>query len=167
MAGLSGFMRAVTAACLVAGFAVVGVPTAAADPIDILDQYMSKGYTADLCPPQTPDGGALAVVECGDNPDNVGPISARYALYANTQDLNKAFDAAIGPLAQTVCGESKSPTVWRPSNNSADAAGKVACGAMGGQSQIIWTSTMKEVLSTLRGPDSNTSALYQWWLTKG
>jgi hypothetical protein len=167
MPQLTKALPAGLAAALVGGFACLGTATASADPTpaNILTAALSKGYNASNCSPAQVDG-ALAAFDCGQNGDDNGPASARYVLLGNPNDLAGAFTTSVGAMTQTNCGDVKSPTVWRQSN-TADPSGQVACGTFEGQSEVLWSTNARSVISLIRGSNGDVAALYNWWRTMG
>jgi hypothetical protein len=159
-------LRAATAAALMGGSVCLGTATASADPTDTLAASLSKGYTASNCTPQTAPSGVQAVLQCGQNSDPNGPVFAKYMLFGNASDLAGSFTQSIGADLLTNCGDAKSPTVWHQ-GSSTDSAGQVACGTYQGQAEVIWTNNAKNVMSLIRGSNTDTASLYKWWQSNG
>ncbi len=167
MSHLNTVLRAATTAALMSGFACVGTPAAYADPNDTLAAALSKGYSSSNCTPKEPPSGVAAAINCGQNADPAGPVKATYLLYNNSGDLNGGFTASIKDESLTACGDSgQSPTTWHTGSAGA-TAGQVACGTYQGAAEIIWTTDAKNVLSYIRGSNTDVQALYQWWRTNG
>lgn len=167
MSHLNTVLRAATAVALMGGFAHLGTATANADPNDTLAASLSKGYSSSNCTPKEPPAGVAAAINCGQNADANGPVKATYLLYNNTGDLNGGFTASIKDESLTACGDSgQSPTTWHTGSAGA-TAGQVACGTYQGAAEIIWTTEAKNVLSYIRGSNTDVQALYQWWRTNG
>jgi hypothetical protein len=170
MSHLSTAMRAATAAALVGGFACLGSATANADPsssdVNTLAASLSKGYSTNNCNQVSGASGVLVILQCGQNTDSTGPVFGKYLLFGNSSDLASAFTNAIASDALTNCGDASSPTVWHQ-QNSAASAGQVACGTYQGQSEVIWTTDAKNVLSLIRAANGDTASLYTWWKANG
>lgn len=167
MSRLNTALRATTAAALLSGFAYINAAIANADPNDTLAASLSKGYSLSNCTPKEPPAGVAAAINCGQNADAAGPVKATYLLYNNSGDLSGGFTASIKDESLTACGDSGlSPTTWH-SGSAGATAGQVACGTYQGAAEIIWTTDAKNVLSYIRGSNTDVQALYQWWRTNG
>ncbi|GAB3027865.1 serine/threonine protein kinase [Mycobacterium bourgelatii] len=170
MSHLTNALRAASAAAVIGGFACLGTATANADDpnVDTLASTLSKGYSLSNCIVEDPaPGGTLAAISCQESPDPNGPVKATYLLYNNPEDLSASFKNSIKDVETTACGDSgKSPTTWRQ-GNAQSPAGQVACGTYQGAAEIIWTTDAKNVLSYVKGHNTDVQALYQWWRTNG
>ncbi len=175
MPRLSNALRAVTLAALVGGSALAGAGTATADPantgspsdINTLAASLSKGYGLNNCTPQSITTGELASLTCAQNPDPSGPVQAKYILFNNGDNLAGSFKASIKDDVLGACGDSgQSPTNWHQGSNSGNA-GQVACGTYQNAAEIIWTTEAKNILSYIRGSNTDAAALYQWWRANG
>jgi hypothetical protein len=169
---LNSTLRAATAAALMGSFGLAA--TATADPntgssadINTLAASLSKGYGLNNCNAGSLDAGELAVLTCGQNPDPSGPVQARYILFKNADSLAGSFKTSIKDDVLTACGDAgQSPTTWHQGSNNANS-GSVACGTYQNAAEIIWTTDSKNVLSLIRGSNSDVGALYQWWRANG
>jgi len=175
-------LRAVTAAALTGGFAVVGAATGVADPADpgsagstgstddlnTLAQSLSKGYDRTNCTAQQlTEQGELAQLLCGQSPDANGPATALYTLFDNGTDLALSFTSKTKTMSMAVCGDAgESPTIWRLGSVGA-TAGRVACGSDRNIATMIWTTDSANVLSHITASNGDLDTLYQWWRTKG
>src|SRR6516225_3856678 len=175
MPHLSKALRAATAAVLAGSFAVAGAATATADPtgtgspadMNTLAASLSKGYGLNNCTAQNLTTGELASLACGQSPDPGGPVQAKYILFSNADNLAGSFKASIKDDVLTACGEGgQSPTTWHQGSNSANS-GSVACGTYQNAAEVIWTTDAKNVLSYIRGSNTDVPALYQWWRANG
>lgn len=167
MSHLNIALRAATAAALLGSVACVATATANADPNDTLTASLSKGYSSSNCTPKEPPAGVAAAINCGQNADSTGPVKATYLLYNSGGDLSGGFTASIKDESLTQCGDSgQSPTTWHQGSAGA-TAGQVACGTYQDAAEIIWTTDAKNVLSYIRGSNTDVQALYQWWRTNG
>ena len=175
MPHLSTALRAATAAVLTGGFAFAGAATASADPtgtgspadMNTLAASLSKGYGLNNCTAQNLTTGELASLTCGQSPDPGGPVQAKYILFSNADNLAGSFKASIKDDVLTACGDSgQSPTTWHQGSNSANS-GSVACGTYQNAAEVIWTTDAKNVLSYIRGSNTDVPALYQWWRANG
>lgn len=162
-------LRMATTAALTGGLAYLAPAIATADPpspdVNALAGALSRGYTLQNCSPDQPPNGALAVINCPQNPDSTGPAQATYLLFSNADDTTGSFKNSIKDLTLASCGDTKSPTVW--SQQQGTTAGQVACGTYQGIAEIIWSTTAKNVVSMVRASNDNLPALYQWWRIKG
>ncbi|MGZ4583025.1 MAG: serine/threonine protein kinase [Mycobacterium sp.] len=163
-----------TAVALAGVFAFAPGATASADPtntgnpsdVNRLAASLSKGYGLNNCTPHSITGGELASLTCGQSPDPSGPAEARYLLFGNGDDLAGSFKASIKDDVLTGCGEAaQSPTTWHQANGT--NAGQVACGTYQNAAEVIWTTDAKNVLSYIRGSNTDVPALYQWWRANG
>ncbi|OCB42908.1 serine/threonine protein kinase [Mycobacterium malmoense] len=175
MPHLSNALRAATAAVLAGGCALAGTVTATADPADTgnpsdlntLAASLSKGYGLNNCTAQSITTGELASLTCGQSPDPGGPIQAKYILFNNGDNLARSFSASVKDDVLGACGDSgQSPTNWHQGSNGANA-GQVACGTYRNAAEIIWTNDAKNILSYIRGSNTDAAALYQWWRANG
>ena len=175
MPHLSKALRAATATVLTGGFAFAGAATATADPtgtaspadMNTLAASLSKGYGLNNCTAQNLTTGQLAALTCGQSPDPGGPVQAKYILFSNADNLAGSFKASIKDDVLTACGDSgQSPTTWHQGSNSANS-GSVACGTYQNAAEVIWTTDAKNVLSYIRGSNTDVPALYQWWRANG
>lgn len=167
MSHLNTMLRAASAAALMGGVAFAGAATANADPNDTLTSVLSKGYSSSNCSAKDPSSGMLAVMECGQNADASGPVVAKYMLFSNATDLASAFTASTKDDKLVNCGDAASPTTWHQGAAGSAPSGQVACGTYQGQSEVIWTTDAKNVLSFVRANGTDTGALYTWWRTNG
>ncbi|AXN42630.1 hypothetical protein MM1218R_00676 [Mycobacterium marinum] len=176
MTHLTTVLRAATAAALMGSFAYlgigIGIGTASAEPdngnpadVDTLAESLSKGYDLTNCAPQPINPGELAELVCDQTADSAGPAEARYILFANTDAMNGKFKAGLNDETLTSCGESQSPTTWH--QGTSGTAGQVACGTHDGAAEIIWTTDAKNVLSDIRGANTDVPSLYRWWQNNG
>ncbi|OBH28964.1 serine/threonine protein kinase [Mycobacterium sp. E342] len=171
----SNALPAATAAVLVGAFALAGTGTATADPantgspsdVNTLAASLSKGYGLNNCTPQNITIGELASLTCAQSPDPSGPVQAKYILFNNADNLAGSFKASIKDDVLGACGDSgQSPTNWHQGSNSSNA-GQVACGTYQNAAEIIWTTDSKNILSYIRGSNTDDAALYQWWRANG
>jgi hypothetical protein len=175
MPHLSKALRAATATVLTGSFAFAGAATATADPtgagspadMNTLAASLSKGYGLNNCTAQNLTTGELASLTCGQSPDPSGPVQAKYILFSNADNLAGSFKASIKDDVLTACGDSgQSPTTWHQGSNSANS-GSVACGTYQNAAEVIWTTDAKNVLSYIRGSNTDVPTLYQWWRANG
>ncbi|MEI7715204.1 MAG: serine/threonine protein kinase [Mycobacterium sp.] len=137
------------------------------DDVNALIATVSKGYDNTNCTSQpVTRTGELAELQCGQSPTTGGPSAATYSLYANNDNLNSAFTAAIKKLSMSTCGSATElPTTWR--NNSGQRAGQVACGTAQGIATVIWSTYNKNLLSEITLPNDDVEGIYNWWRTRG
>lgn len=166
-------LRSAMATVLMGGFALGDAAAAAADPtpspsdLNTLANSLSKGYGLNNCTPQNLAPGELASLTCGQSPDPNGPVQAKYILFNNSDNLAGSFKASIKDDVLTACGDSgQSPTSWHQGSNAANS-GSVACGTYQNAAEVIWTTDSKNVLSYIRGSNTDVGALYQWWRANG
>lgn len=174
MPTLATALRTTLCAALLGGLATLNAATAPADPdtstpadSDTLGAALSTGYSPADCTPQPPASGWLAILSCGQNSDPAGPTQATYVLFDNASNLSAAFNARMKNDVLTPCGDSgETPTVWRI-GSAGVTAGQVACGTRQNAAEIIWTTTSKNIMSDIRGSNTDINALYQWWRING
>lgn len=175
MSHLSNALRAAAGAAVMGGFALAGTAPVTADPsntgnasdINTLAASLSKGYGLNNCTAQNLTTGELAALTCGQSPDPSGPVQAKYILFRDGDNLASSFKASIKDDVLTACGDAgQSPTSWHQ-GSSTSSAGQVACGTYQNAAEIIWTTDAKNILSYIRGSNTDTAALYTWWRTNG
>lgn len=174
LSSLKNALHVAAAIALMGGSAIVGTPTATADPgigspsdLDTLAGLMSRGYSRDNCQPAELAGPALAEFDCGHNPDDSGPATGVYQLFGNGSDLATAFDSGIHDMSLSACGDNgDSPGTWHH-GRTGQMGGHVACGTYKNAAVITWTTDSKNVLSRIRASNTDVNALYQWWRTNG
>jgi hypothetical protein len=175
MSHLSNALRAAAAAAVMGSFALAGTAPATADPtntgsasdLNTLAASLSKGYGLNNCTAQNLTTGELAALTCGQSPDPNGPVQAKYILFRDGDNLAGSFKASIKDDVLTACGDAgQSPTSWHQGNAGA-SAGQVACGTYQNAAEIIWTTDAKNILSYIRGSNTDTAALYTWWRANG
>lgn len=166
MSHFTSLLRAVSAAVLLGGASCASMATANAEPNQTLLGALSKGYSSSNCSEKSPSSGMVAVLECGQNSMEGGPVVGKYMLFSNSTDLASAFTASIKDDTLTKCGDAQSPTTWHQ-GNSTTTVGQVACGTYQGQAEVIWTTDAKNVLSFVRAANTESGPLYQWWLANG
>jgi hypothetical protein len=174
MSHFSAGLRVTAVSALIGSLACLGTATATADPnsgnpadLNALGTSLSKGYTVSNCTAQTISGGELAALTCGQNPDAAGPVQGKYILFGSADALAASFKTSIKDDALTTCGDAgQSPTPWHTGNSTTNS-GQVACGTYQNGAEIIWTTDAKNVLSYIRGSNTDVPALYQWWKTNG
>lgn len=166
MSHLTHLLRAVSAAALLGSVSYAGMATANAEPNETLVGLLSKGYSTSNCHSTDPSNGMVAVMECGQNSLDGGPVVAKYMLFSNSTDLGSAFTASIKDDTLANCGDAKSPTTWTQ-GSATTPSGQVACGTYQGQAEVIWTTDAKNVLSFVRASNTDTASLYKWWHTNG
>jgi len=167
--------RVAAVAALAATFGLTPAAAASADPagtgnsadVNTLAASISNGYTLNNCTAQNITTGELASLTCGQSPDPNGPAQAKYILFDSGEHLAGSFKNSIKDDVLTGCGDiAQSPTTWHqgsPGGNS----GQVACGTYQNAAEIIWTTDAKNILSYIRGSNTDASALYQWWRANG
>jgi serine/threonine-protein kinase len=172
MANHDKLIRAFAVTSVIGPTALGFAPTAGAAPPSRADTatlmtLLSKGYSPSNCAAaaEVPTG-AIAVVDCKQNPLDGGPAAARYLLFSNSDDLSGRFTATIGDDATFPCvaGE-PAPQSWHYKSNPDATVGLVSCGTYNGSPELVWTDSDKLVVASAQGPDIN--AMYQWWLASG
>ncbi|MCK0173605.1 MULTISPECIES: serine/threonine-protein kinase [Mycobacteriaceae] len=108
-------------------------------------------------------GNAVAAVTCGPTSPSSGQQTAYFALFANADDLDRAFDEVIAYDDLTPCPNSDdSPTNWDYEDSADEVAGSLACGTYEGFADIVWTRDSDLLLGTARG--RHLDRLYDWWI---
>lgn len=153
------------------GAAVVAFPAhGAAAPTGTLMGILPPGYSSANCKQVTPPDGIAEEVDCDQNTDTSGPVSAVFYLLSSKDGLAQAFQGLTSgmTMASTCPGNQASPGPWSYNRSSDQAAGQVGCGTTksGGTtvSMVAWTDNAKMTASLIGGTDM--SSLYQWWKTK-
>ncbi|MBO0678187.1 serine/threonine protein kinase [Mycolicibacterium sp. S2-37] len=106
---------------------------------------------------------AVAAVTCGPTSPSSGQQTAYFALFADADDLDRAFDDVIADDELTACPNSDdSPTNWDYEDTPDEVAGSLACGTYEGFADIVWTRNADLLLGTAKG--RHLDRLYDWWL---
>jgi hypothetical protein len=156
-----------TASSTVAPPPADGADTGTPADINALAGSLSKGYSLSDCTALPIKNGALAELSCGQNPMPGGPISARYMLLRNGDDLSGSFNASIKDDVLISCGDNaQSPNTWHQGNKTIKA-GLVACGTYQNAAEVIWTTDAKNVLACIHAANTNVPSIYEWWRTDG
>jgi hypothetical protein len=169
--------RFLTAASLIAALPLGSTAHAGAAPLNNpadLDKLMGSlpaGFSAANCGQGNPQPGvhvvAVAGVTCDESDDPSGPVSAKFLLYADTNELEAGFrDVVNSPnTALATCPQSDpSPTTWQRNGAPGQPAGSILCGIERGDPdhlKITWTDDARLTLNQVYGNDITN--LYQWW----
>lgn len=127
---------------------------------------LPAGYMVDSCNPRAPTEGALAQVNCAQNSDPGGPLSATYALMRDTRTLDTAFDKLVATYDVVICpGRVQSPGPWRRSATPELVSGTLFCGRQNGRDTVAWTNEAELLLSVVQdsAEGTNLTRLYAWW----
>jgi serine/threonine-protein kinase len=142
-------------------------PDTKADPESMQKLYglLSKGYTPQDCNPTDLVANQVAALDCGFNTQADILFGVTYALYTDAASLHNAFSAVIGQYTLVTCpGLNPSPTTWHFSDNSAAAAGSLACSEDDTLSSVFWTDDANLMLAEADSFD-HIAPLYEWWRT--
>lgn len=129
---------------------------------------LPAGYPPGVCRPVPPGPSAVAAVDCGNNTDEGGPVTASYSVAGDRAALDAALSAAVRPADIVVCpGNIQSPGPWRRNARPEQVAGTLVCGMQGNVPTIAWTDAERMVLSAVSAEPVGPSLdqLYQWWST--
>jgi serine/threonine kinase PknH len=145
------------------------------DPQSKLQGLVPKGYPMGTCTSTTPSANsiwvdAVAMVKCGQNSSQGGPVKAIYGLFSNAAALKKAFDADIGAANVQLMncpGQGPSPDGWHYKNSPNKTAGMIACATYKNQPNVIWSNESKLMLADVFGNPVTIEDLHQWWGKNG
>lgn len=131
-----------------------------------LTGLLSRGYTASNCTPAALTDSVLAVVDCGQNSQPNGPVTARYTLYGSPDDMSSHLGSVTSDDVVKACSpNAATPESWHYNATPDQQAGLVSCGSYNGTPELVWTNSANSLLAVAQGPD--VEALYQWWLKDG
>jgi hypothetical protein len=105
-------------------------------------------------------------VNCEQNSDRGGPLSATYTLATDKAALGAAFDEVVQASDRVNCpGNIQSPGPWRRNATPQKVSGTLFCGLREGRPTVAWTDEARLVLSVAHaGPSGPTlPELYAWW----
>lgn len=131
-----------------------------------LQRQLPQGYAADSCETAQPPEGLLAQLNCQQNTDAGGPLSATYTLAGDRAALDSVFNANVAAATQVNCpGNIQSPGPWRRNATPDRISGQLFCGLRDGQPTVVWTDVERMTVSAVRaGPQGPTfPQLYAWW----
>lgn len=154
---------------VVAGVTSTG---AAAEPFTGAEQQvvglLPPGYKASSCTRATnPFPNAIASLDCTDDANSETPDYARFTLYDKLDALTADFYTTIGGMALAPCpGGNASPGTWNYGPHLAQPGGKIACGSVEDQADVVWTRDAQLLLATVNGGPS-LDDLYTWWQRYG
>ncbi|MGE2688269.1 hypothetical protein [Mycolicibacterium pulveris] len=141
-------------------------PTARPDDEARLMQMLPRGYPPGSCEAVDAPERVLAQVNCAENIDPDGPLTAVYTLVEDRAALDAAFHDAMRTATQVVCpGNIQSPGPWRRNASPDRVSGTLFCGLREGQPTVIWTDDERLLVSAVEsGPQGPTfPQLYAWW----
>ena len=156
-------------ALVFAGTAAGAPPTAPNPGVQTLLNNLSGGYSPADCQPTTPNGTAVADINCGANHDPGGPTEADYTLFANATDMNNYFNGALRagktlPFPDGTPG----PGTWQQHATPNQVAGSDAISVSPhGNTILLWTNNATQILGIAGSNGSNDVPLYNWWLKEG
>jgi hypothetical protein len=140
--------------------------SAPTDDEERLLRQLPTGYQPESCDTATPPKDALAQVNCEQNTDAGGPLSATFTLARDKAALDNAFNGAVASANRVNCpGNIQSPGPWRRNATPQKVAGTLFCGLREGQPTVIWTDDAELKVNAVRtGPGGPTfPELYAWW----
>lgn len=159
-------------ALVVAAGVGVGQPKAGAEPFTAAEEevvgLLPPGYAASSCTRATnPFPNAIASLDCTDDANSETPDYARFTLYDKLDGLNADFAITIGGMALAPCpGGNASPGTWNYGPHLSQPGGRIACGSVEDQSDVVWTRDSQLLLATVNGGPS-LNDLYSWWQRYG
>ena len=126
------------------------------------------GFTEASCETASnPPPSSVASLDCGQNAGLNTPLGGHFALFADPDSLNRAFQNGLtnrgSDYVPSPCpGLEASPTAWHYTATPWETAGQIVCGTFKGVPDIEWTRDRELLLLDVHdGPDVN--SLYQWW----
>ena len=154
---------------------ITGVATTSSQPTspkpapgDATSQLFSMlpaGFDKKNCsPPDQPVPGATADIVCGGN--SLGPTMGEFVLFSDPAVLQQTFlnwtqeDDELTPCP----GFQQSPADWFY-DKSKPASGKIACGTMAGEPDVLWTENETLMLGNIGGGSIQT--LMDYWKSPG
>ncbi|MGQ9406638.1 hypothetical protein [Mycolicibacterium gilvum] len=131
-----------------------------------LQGLLPEGYASGACQPVEPSKGTLAQIDCVENDDVGGPLTATYTLVENDTARKAFFDDVTARLSVVDCpGNIQSPGPWRRNAAPDQPVGTLVCGFQESRPTVAWTTDadllISEVQSGPQGP--NMVQLYTWW----
>ena len=129
-------------------------------------RLLPAGYPSNSCTPVAATEGVLAQVNCENNSDPGGPLSATYTLVSDKTALDAAFDDIVRASTRVNCpGNIQSPGPWRRNATPQKTSGVLFCGMQESRPTVAWTDDDDLVVSTVQsGPPGPTfDQLYAWW----
>jgi len=139
-------------------------PRATSDPAAALESHVPAAFasTCSAVTPQPAITGLVAAITCTPA-EAGGPRTVQYYQFADTADMNAAFeDAANGLPENGACDQGgqrgayhfttgPGPGLWACSDNSSN------------EGQMIWTSTRLNILSVATDPVQTPQQLHDWF----
>jgi hypothetical protein len=150
-------------------------PTSAAPPVSQspsedderrLRQLLPRGYSADACDAAATPKDGLVQVNCVQNNDPGGPLTATYTLARDKAGVDAVFNDFVRSADQVNCpGNIQSPGPWRRNATPQKVSGTLFCGMTEGRPTVVWTDDANLVVSTVEsGPGGPAfPELYAWW----
>jgi serine/threonine kinase PknH len=147
--------------------------TAVADMQGKLLGMLPAGYPSGACKSTTPKSdsiwaNAVAMVDCDENTNQGGPSRGVYGLFANADQLKKAFDDDVSSVQLMNCpGSGPSPDGWHHDSSPNVTAGRIACGTYKNHPNLIWSNQAKLMLCDVFGDPPAIEDLHTWWTNFG
>jgi serine/threonine kinase PknH len=147
--------------------------TPAIDEHSKLLGLLPAGYPGGTCTASTPKStsiwvNAVAMVDCDQNTTAGGPSRGVYGLFANQDQLKKAFDDDVAAVQLMDCpGAGSSPDGWHHDSSPTVTAGMIACGTYKTHPNVIWSNQAKLILCDVYGDPPAIEDLHTWWTKYG
>jgi hypothetical protein len=129
-------------------------PSPDSDALERLLRMLPPGYPRGSCKPIVTPEYALAQVNCENNSDPGGPVSATYTLVRDKAALEAAFKDIVASSTRVNCpGNIQSPGPWRRDAAPQTISGVLYCGFQ--VSSVALHSLMVisgEILARAQGP---------------
>src|SRR5215510_7229061 len=143
-------------------------PTAPSDPVAVLESHAPPAF-ASTCSgfaPQTAIPGLVAAITCGPT-GGYGPASVQYYQYANTADMNAAFnDAAYGVTEGGTCDQAGQRGTYNFTSGPGPGPGLWACYYHAdNEARMIWTDTKLDILAVASDPAETPQELNSWFFS--
>ena len=143
-------------------------PTTPSDPVAVLESHAPPAF-ASTCSgfaPQTAIPGLVAAITCGPT-GGYGPASVQYYQYANTADMNAAFnDAAYGVTEGGTCDQAGQRGTYNFTSGPGPGPGLWACYYHAdNEARMIWTDTKLGILAVASDPAETPQELNSWFFS--
>ena len=143
-------------------------PATSSDPVAVLESHASPAFasTCSAFTPQTATPGLVAAITCAPT-GGYGPTSVQYYQYANTGDMNAAFnDAAHGVTESGTCDQAGQRGTYNFGTGPGPGPGLWACYYHAdNEARMIWTDTELGILTVASDPAKTPQELKNWFFS--
>jgi hypothetical protein len=140
----------------------------ASDPVAVLKSHAPPAFatTCGALTPQTPMPGLVAAITCAPT-GGYGPASVQYYQYANTADMNAAFnDAASGVTEGGRCDQAGQRGTYDFTPGPGPGPGLWACYYYANNDgRMIWTDAKLGILAVASDPAQTPQELNDWFFS--